>query len=81
MGISRSRKPRMPTSNQKAYKVLPGANFDFTWPITKTFGVVIAGMSTNVFAEQHRSFTTSGQHRHRHQRQQRVHFQPLPVAT
>lgn len=44
--------------DRDAYKVLPGANFDFTWPITKTFGLVIAGMSTNVFAEQHRSFTT-----------------------
>jgi TonB-dependent receptor len=35
------------------YKILPGFNVDFTWPITKTFGVVIAGMSTNVYNEQH----------------------------
>jgi iron complex outermembrane receptor protein len=35
------------------YKILPGFTMDFTWPISKTFGVVIAGMSTNAYTEQH----------------------------
>ncbi len=35
------------------YKILPGLTVDFTWPISKTFGVVIAGMHTNAYTEQH----------------------------
>lgn len=37
--------------DRNTYKILPGANFDFTWPVSKTFGVVIAGMSTHVYNE------------------------------
>ena len=46
---------KTPHSHRDAntYKILPGFNVDFTWPITKTFGLVIAGMSTNVYNEQH----------------------------
>ena len=40
------------------YKVLPGANLDFTWPITKTFGLVIAATHAEVFNEQHRTLQT-----------------------
>lgn len=39
-------------------KIIPGANFDFTWPITRNFGVVIAGSATEIFNEQHFARTT-----------------------
>jgi TonB-dependent receptor len=47
------------------HKVLPGANLDFTWPLSKTFGLVIAATHAEVFNEQHRllptwSFSGSG---------------------
>jgi iron complex outermembrane recepter protein len=44
--------------DRNTYKILPGANFDFTWPVTKNFGVVIAGMHTNIYNEQHFARTT-----------------------
>lgn len=44
--------------DQKTYKILPGANIDFTWPITKTFGIVIAGTHANIYNEQHRVTNT-----------------------
>jgi iron complex outermembrane recepter protein len=34
-------------------KVRPGFNFDYTWILNKNFGVVVTGMSNNVFNEQH----------------------------
>ena len=40
------------------YKVLPGANLDFTWPMTKTFGIVVAATHAEVFNEQHRTLQT-----------------------
>ncbi len=41
--------------DRKTHKILPGANFDFTWPVTKRFGLVIAGTHARVFNEQHRT--------------------------
>lgn len=39
-------------------KVFPAATIDFTWPITKRFGIVIAGNSSRSFNEQHRTLQT-----------------------
>ncbi len=44
--------------DRQTYKILPGANVDFTWPITKTFGIVIAGTHAEIFNEQHRTLQT-----------------------
>jgi TonB-dependent receptor len=44
--------------DRKTHKILPGANIDFTWPITKNFGIVIAGTHAKVFNEQHRTLQT-----------------------
>ncbi len=44
--------------DRKTWKLLPGANLDFTWPITKDFGIVIAGTRAQVFNEQHRTLQT-----------------------
>ena len=44
--------------DRKTYKILPGANLDFTWPITKTFGIVIAGTHAEIYNEQHRTLQT-----------------------
>jgi TonB-dependent receptor len=51
------------TSDEKIYKVRPSATFDYTLPITKTFGLVITGQTQNRFIEQQRStkgYTTTG---------------------
>ncbi len=44
--------------DRQTYKILPGANIDFTWPITKTFGIVIAGTHAEIYNEQHRTLQT-----------------------
>ncbi len=44
--------------DRETYKILPGANLDFTWPVTKTFGIVIAGTHAEIFNEQHRTLQT-----------------------
>lgn len=44
--------------DRNTHKILPGANIDFTWPITKNFGIVIAGTHAKVFNEQHRTLQT-----------------------
>ncbi|MBI5381712.1 MAG: TonB-dependent receptor [Opitutae bacterium] len=44
--------------DRNTYKILPGANIDFTWPITKKFGIVIAGTHAQIFNEQHRTLQT-----------------------
>ena len=51
---------RTPTSirDELDRKVIPGANFDFTWPVMRDFGVVLAGSATEIFTEQHFSRTT-----------------------
>jgi TonB-dependent receptor len=51
------------TSDEKIYKVRPSATFDYTLPVTKTFGLVITGQTQNRFIEQQRStkgYTTTG---------------------
>jgi TonB-dependent receptor len=44
--------------DRETYKILPGANIDFTWPVTKTFGVVVAGTHAQIYNEQHRTLQT-----------------------
>lgn len=39
------------------HKIIPGANFDFTWPITKDLGVVLSGAASEIYNEQHFSRT------------------------
>ncbi len=43
--------------NKRSYKVLPGADFDYTLPITKNVGLVLTGLTSNQFNEQHRTQT------------------------
>jgi iron complex outermembrane receptor protein len=43
--------------DEKTFKALPGFDFDLTIPFTKNFGVVITGLSSNQFNEQHRTQT------------------------
>ncbi len=43
---------------KKTFKVLPGFDFDYTLPISRNFGIVITGLSSNQFNEQHRSQKT-----------------------
>jgi len=40
------------------YKIFPGASLDFTWPVTKRFGVVLAANHSRSFNEQHRTLQT-----------------------
>jgi TonB-dependent receptor len=44
--------------NEQSYKSLPGFEFNYMAPLSKTFGIVITGLSSNQFNEQHRSGTT-----------------------
>jgi TonB-dependent receptor len=44
--------------DKMTYKIFPGATIDFTWPITKRFGVVIAANHSRSFNEQHRTLQT-----------------------
>jgi iron complex outermembrane recepter protein len=46
-----SRQPH--ASDEKIFKVLPTASFDYTLPLTKTFGLVVTGTSSNRFTNQH----------------------------
>jgi iron complex outermembrane receptor protein len=45
--------------NESSYKVLPGFDFDYTLPVNKRFGLVITGLSSSQFNEQHRWQTTN----------------------
>ena len=50
---------RTPGPGRKStFKVLPGFDFDYTLPINERFGLVITGLSSNQFNEQHRWQTT-----------------------
>jgi iron complex outermembrane recepter protein len=43
--------------------LLPGGNFDFTWPVSKNFGLVISGLKAQTMGEQHaavKTWSTSG---------------------
>ena len=44
--------------NKASYKVLPGFDFNYIAPLSKTFGLVVNGLSSNQFNEQHRSQPT-----------------------
>ncbi len=44
--------------NKPTQKVLPGFDFNYIAPLSKTFGLVINGLSSNQFNEQHRSQPT-----------------------
>ncbi len=39
------------TTDERVYKVLPSFTFDYTLPVTKTFGIVVTGQSQNRFIE------------------------------
>jgi TonB-dependent receptor len=41
-------------TNKKTTKVMPNFDFDYTLPVNKKFGLVITGLSSNQFNEQHR---------------------------
>lgn len=41
--------------NKETFKVLPGFDFDYTLPFSPNFGIVVTGLSSNQFNEQHRS--------------------------
>jgi len=49
--VKKSSGPR----NQDSFKVLPGADFDYTIPVSKNLGFVITGLTSNQFNEQHRT--------------------------
>lgn len=58
-----SLRPEPHTSDRMIYKVQPSFSFDYTLPVTKTFGLVLTGQSQNRFIEQQRStkgYTTTG---------------------
>jgi iron complex outermembrane receptor protein len=40
--------------NEDSHKILPGFDFDYTLPVSKNFGLVITGLSSMQFNEQHR---------------------------
>jgi len=40
--------------DESSYKVLPGFDFDYTLPVTRNFGIVVTGLSSSQFNEQHR---------------------------
>jgi iron complex outermembrane receptor protein len=39
--------------DRNTYKLLPGFNFDYTLPLGKNFGIVVSGMTNNIYNEQH----------------------------
>jgi iron complex outermembrane receptor protein len=43
---------------ESTFKVLPGFDFDYTLPVNDRFGLVITGLSSNQYNEQHRWQTT-----------------------
>ena len=44
--------------DKMTYKIFPGVSLDFTWPVTKRFGMVIAANHSHAFNEQHRTIQT-----------------------
>ena len=51
------------TTDEKVFKVLPSFTFDYTLPVTKTFGLVVTGQSQNRFIEMEwvpRGFSATG---------------------
>ena len=51
--------PKTPgPGKHSSYKMLPGFDFDYTLPVSDTLGLVITGLSSNQYNEQHRWQTT-----------------------
>ena len=46
------------TTDDKIWKILPGANFDYTLPLTPRLGFVLTGLTSRRYTKQHRSTTT-----------------------
>lgn len=46
------------TTDDKIWKILPGANFDYTLPLTPNLGFVLTGLTSRRYTKQHRSTTT-----------------------
>ncbi|MEO7598266.1 MAG: TonB-dependent receptor, partial [Opitutus sp.] len=40
--------------SSKHYKILPNIDFDYTLPVNDRFGIVVTGLSSNQYVEQHR---------------------------
>ena len=51
---------KTPDSNGDRYtsKIKPGFDFEYTWPINSKFGIVISGMHSSKYNEQHSTSTT-----------------------
>ena len=59
--LSLRREPH--TSDRKVFKIQPSFSFDYTLPVTKTFGLVVTSQSQNRFIEQQRAtkgYSTAG---------------------
>lgn len=41
-------------ASSNSYKILPNFDFDYTLPLSDTFGIVVTGLSSNQYVEQHR---------------------------
>src|SRR5690606_2411717 len=52
------RKTPRPYDDRNTWKITPGLDFDYTLPIGKTFGIVVTGLRTDRFNEQHISQMT-----------------------
>ena len=46
------------TTDDKIWKILPGANFDYTLPVGPNLGFVLTGLTSRRYTKQHRSLTT-----------------------
>ncbi|MBL9201443.1 MAG: TonB-dependent receptor, partial [Opitutaceae bacterium] len=46
------------TTDEKIWKILPGANFDYTLPLGPDLGFVLTGLTSRRYTKQHRSTTT-----------------------
>lgn len=40
--------------DEESHKILPNFDFDYTLPLTENFGLVVTGLSSNQYVEQHR---------------------------
>jgi TonB-dependent receptor len=46
------------TTEEEIFKILPGANFDYTLPINNRLGLVLTGLTSRRYTKQHRSTTS-----------------------
>lgn len=54
--LSLSKQPHL--SGEKIYKVRPSFTFDYTLPLSRTFGIVLTGQSQERYIDQHRASIT-----------------------